>query len=650
MTNTTEKLAFSVDDLSKLRYAGGASLSPDEGFAVYVVTEIVNDDRKDFIILHTILTGEQTVIAQGHSPAWCPVDLIIAYIADHEGSAAIITYDVKQKKTEFIARVYESLYFIDHYALNNFSWSPDGKQIAFVSTWPSDYEKITRPVRVFTDLLYKTKGGRGRSRYAEELRQQIWTVALDTKEARPVFVNAYRAHSIAWSPDSSRICFISNTSGMEDRKQWSDVFTTDLLTGTINRVSREKGAAFQPAWSPDGKYIAYLGIENEISTNDSPAEDTQVYLIPSAGGPATCLTLALDRRAEQICWDPLSGSVYFTAGDAGSTLLYRVSTESKEMETVFNRQGKVLEYSLSPHGNRIIYTFSDTVNPSDVFIYDIGKHSTVAITHLNEAFLKTHLFYPADTFWFPGFDNTPIQGWLIKPGLHSGQEKYPLILVIHGGPHNMFGYEFEDRMQLLVANGYGVLFVNPRGSSGYGQAFSNGTVRAWGEGDYEDLMKGVDYVLETAGWVDPNRLGVTGQSYGGYMTNRIITKTSRFKAAVADGSISNLVSFAGTSLYHSLLESEFQGSPYDHYDLLWNCSPLKDIKKVTTPVLFFHGETDQEVPFSQAEEMYMGVKKMGVETVLIQYTAEGHGWRPDLLPENKKDLLQRMLDWFNTFI
>ncbi len=264
--------------------------------------------------------------------------------------------------------------------------------------------------------------------------------------------------------------------------------------------------------------------------------------------------------------------------------------------------------------------------------------------------LQQFSFQPAETFWFDSFDGAKIQGWLVKPVNFSDDVKYPLVLIIHGGPHNMFGYEFEERTQVLSANGYGVLFINPRGSSGYGQQFSEGCVRAWGEGDYNDLMLGVDEAIKNNKWIDAWRLGVTGQSYGGYMTNKVVTKTSRFRAAVADGSISNLISFAGTSLYHSLIESEFGGSVYDNYDILWQCSPLKDVRNVTTPVLFLHGETDNEVPFTQAEEMFIAVKKMGVDTQLVQYIGEGHGWRPDLSPENKKHVLQSMLNWFKKYI
>jgi len=175
-------------------------------------------------------------------------------------------------------------------------------------------------------------------------------------------------------------------------------------------------------------------------------------------------------------------------------------------------------------------------------------------------------------------------------------------------------------------------------------------MRDWGGGDFLDLMAGVEAVIERNEWIDAKRLGVTGQSYGGYMTNWIITQTNRFKAAVADGGISNLISFAGTSLYHSLMESEFRGSAYDNFLLLWQSSPIRCIKNVTTPTLLLHGEADNEVPLSQAEEMYIGLKKQGIDSMFIQYIGEGHGWRPDLAPKNRYDVLERTLAWMNKYL
>ena len=208
----------------------------------------------------------------------------------------------------------------------------------------------------------------------------------------------------------------------------------------------------------------------------------------------------------------------------------------------------------------------------------------------------------------------------------------------------MYSYSFSTRTQWYAAHGYGVVFINPRGSTGYGQAFANGCVLNWGGGDYKDLMAGLDHAIAENSWIDADRLGVIGGSYGGFMTNWIITQTDRFKAAVAAASVSNLISFYGTSLYQLLIEVEFNGMPWDNYDLLWHFSPLRHVKNVTTPTLFVHGENDHDVPITQAEEMYIALKKLGVEAVLARYPGEGHGFRQ---PEHNADYMQRVIAWFD---
>jgi dipeptidyl aminopeptidase/acylaminoacyl peptidase len=212
---------------------------------------------------------------------------------------------------------------------------------------------------------------------------------------------------------------------------------------------------------------------------------------------------------------------------------------------------------------------------------------------------------------------------------------------------NTNGYSFNATVQALAAKGYGVLLINPRGSSGYGQKFSDGCVNDWGGGDYRDLMRGVDVALEKFPFLDKDRMGVMGGSYGGYMTNWIVTQTDRFKAAIASASLSNLISFYSTSLYQDLIHAEFGGLPWDNYDKLWERSPIKHIKNVKTPTMLVHGEADNDVHITQAEELYTALKMRGVDTVLVRYPREGHGIRE---PQHRVDNLQRVLDWFEKYL
>ena len=651
------KHTLTIADLQDLCMVSGASLSADGKLLVYVTTKVVMEENahKDFITIIELSTKKEISVWEGSAPQWSPISNEVAYLADHNGVGYIWIYSVGQNVKWPVAPVYESHYFMGHLAVKNFAWSPNAQHIAYVSADVSSIvETINDNVKVIDRLLYKTKGGRGRPLVTDEARSHIWIVDVNTGEPKLITNGKYNEHSISWSPDSTQLAFVSNRSANPDNNQLHDLWSVDLMSGNITRYTDNFGTVFQPAWSPDGRYIAFLATLNKVSTNDSPAENTQLYIIACGDKSVRCLTHfsdhIFDRRIEQISWHPQANGIYFTAGSEGTTAIYKAGINGEEAEHVEGEDCHILEYAINQAADTICFISTDTTHLTEIFLHNLTTKVSHQVTNNSESLLQHCNIQEATTFWFKSFDDTDVQGWLIEPAGFDLTKKYPLVLVIHGGPHNMFGYEFEERMQLLSANGYGVLFINPRGSSGYGQAFSNGCVLNWGGGDYKDLMAGVDAAIENHGWIDADRLGVTGQSYGGFMTNWIITQTNRFKAAVVDGGISNLVSFAGTSLYHSLMEAEFNGSVYDNFSLLWRWSPLRNVKNVTTPTLIVHGQADNEVPLSQAEEMYIALKKLGVESTMVQYVGEGHGWRPDLTPNNRYDLLQRTINWFDKYL
>jgi dipeptidyl aminopeptidase/acylaminoacyl peptidase len=648
--NQEERKLFDLDDIFKIRNLSGVKISPNGSKIVGVIT-VCNWDqntRQDYVALISTSESEVEILCEGTSPVWSPVGLTIAYNASSNDKTGIWIYDLKDCKSRFLTKVYESSYFINHLTETNFCWSPDGQYIAYISTNPhSTPDDKGNHIIAVNRLLYKTKGGSGRPVFADEYTSHIWIIPACGGEPQIITPGDYNEHSISWSPDSKQIAFISNHTVDPDNNQNCDLWTVNIKTKKTKKLTQHSGTAFQPTWSPDGMHIAYLATTSAISTNDSPSDDTHLYILPATGGLPRCLTQSLERRIENIQWHPLGNYVYFCAGNKGSTPLYRVSIGSGETETIISGNLMVQEYSLSADGHSIAYIKTDTTHPAEIFLKKASDPSCIPITNNNKILFDKLALQDVKEFWFDSFDGTPVQGWIMPPSFLEDSKKHPLILVIHGGPHNMFGYSFDPFMQLLTACGYGVLFINPRGSSGYGQAFSKGTVLNWGGGDFKDLMLGLDFAIDNNSWIDIEKLGVTGQSYGGYMTNWIITQTNRFKAAVVDGGISNLISFAGTSLYHSLMESEFNGSVYDNFPLLWQWSPLRNVKNVDTPTLFLHGTKDNEVPVTQAEEMYIALKKLGVETSFVQYLEEGHGWRPDLRPKNRYDLYSRTLNWFD---
>jgi dipeptidyl aminopeptidase/acylaminoacyl peptidase len=311
-----------------------------------------------------------------------------------------------------------------------------------------------------------------------------------------------------------------------------------------------------------------------------------------------------------------------------------------ESRPLFEAQAQVT--GISAGGGTLVFGMSDFLTPREIFRW--SGRAPEQLTNLNTDLAAR--FSPATpkNVNFQSFDGTPVEGWLYLP--RNAKKSVPMILTIHGGPHGMFGHSFSTGAQYEAERGFAVLMLNPRGSTGYGQKFSDGSVNDWGGGDYRDLMAGVDHVLGQYPQIDPKRLYVRGGSYGGYMTNWIVTQTGRFRAGAAFASLSNLVSFYATSLYQDLVHVEFGGFPWDPkvYELLWDRSPLKHVGKVKTPVLFLHGEQDNDVHITQSEEMFTALRQRGIEAVFARYPREGHSFRE---PKHLVDTAVRTLEWFN---
>lgn len=642
---------FSVNDIFELKGVSGIRLSPGGESVLYVVTTIdtlLNTTRSSIEMVQ-FKNKERAVLTEGDTPRWSPDGSEFIYLGN-DGN--LWKYNVQQHQKTLLTEIFSSDYFVNHLTDMDFEWSPDGKYIAYISTPPHSVpENGVNEVKIVDRLLYKTKGGRGRPFFADDYHTHIYLVDASGGEPVAITDDEYNEYSLSWSSDNRHIVFASNRSGDPDNNQREDLWRVNIETHEVSRLTKNVGTVFQPASSPNGATVAFLATTGVNTTNkDSFSEDTHLFIMSVDDTVPKCVTKSLDRRIENISWDDKGKFIYFTAGNEGRTNLYRASGSTGGIETIIEDNIHVMEYSLAKGGDNIAYISTGIASPHEVFYYRKNEKNRTQITSLNTALKDKFNFNDAESIRFKSPDGVNVQGWLMKPASFNSSQKYPLILVIHGGPHNMFGYDFEERMQLLSSRGYAVLFINPRGSHGYGQQFSSGTVLNWGGGDYKDLMAGVDFVIENYPWIDKDKLGVTGQSYGGYMTNWIITQTNRFKAAVVDGGISNLISFAGTSLYHSLIETEFNGMAYDNFPLLWQWSPLRNVRNAKTPTLFLHGTKDNEVPVTQAEEMYVALKKNNVPTSFVQYLNEGHGWRPDLKPKNKKDAYERIILWLDQYL
>ncbi len=612
---------------------------------------------------------------QATNPRWSPDSSKIAFLSGREGQRELRYVTLERREPRLIAPLTSTNFFIT-YAGEQFAWSPDSKRIAFITaTEEPENADQSRPAdddpRVIDRIRYKS-----RTSFSDRKRTHVWIATLDRPEPRQLTFGLYYDHAVTFSPNGNEVAYLSNHESDPDAINNSDIFTVDM-SGQVRQITTTKGCEYEPTWSPDGKWIAYTATKRDVTTIDSIAEDTHVWVTEAGGSTQLELTSALSRRARNPHWSSDSKWIFFIANDRGRTRLYRVDPSRLGASgsegipgfpsgptTVTDARGnsvpvsapisvQLTSFSLGPRAAAdgmplVTFTQTDSSHAAEVWVAIFGRLETaLRLSGHNDSITRTFQFAEPELLSFRSFDGVRVEGWLMKPAGWRADRKYPLILSIHGGPHGMYGAGFSSTFQVYSARGYAVLFLNPRGSNGYGQKFSDGTLNEWGGGDYKDLMAGVDEALRKYSWIDQGRLGVTGGSYGGFMTNWIITQTPRFKAAVAVASLSNLISFYSTSLYQDLIHAEFGGYPWDNYELLWQWSPLKYIKQAQTPTLLIHGEQDNDVHITQAEEMYTALRQRGVESVLVRYPREGHGFRE---PRHRVDALERTLAWFDRFL
>ena len=633
-----------------------------------------------------IRVAPRTLLPPGWSastPRWSPDGTSIAFLSQQDEHDGLWVIRLDKPEPRFIAPVASTNFFIA-YAGEPFSWSPDSKRIAYISARAEVQRTVDRSARgddprVIDRIQYKSRTG-----FSDNRRTHVWVVEVDRPAPLQLTSGAFYDHAVGFSPFGDEILFLSNHEPDPDAFNNSDIFAVDL-GGQIRQITQTKGCEYDPVWSPDGRSIAYTATKREVTTIDSVAEDAHLWVIPATGGNGRELTLDHDRRVRDPRWSADGRSIIYLAGDQGSTTLFRIGVEGGKVSrfSIHLWQGEIVgsfsdldskintaaagaalpqpvafqisSFSFSNRSQSIgreisfpfVVTFGTALRPAEVWA---GYGSSTPMRRLsghNDTLMRSLRLIAPEEITFPSFDGTQIQGWLMRPPGCTSDRKCPMILSVHGGPHGMSGWSFNATFQVYAARGYAVLYLNPRGSSGYGQRFSDGTLNEWGGGDYRDLMLGVDEALRRNAWIDGARMGVTGGSYGGFMTNWIVTQTPRFRAGVAVASVSNLVSFYSTSLYQDLIHAEFGGFPWDNFEALWQWSPLRFVRQVQTPVMFIHGELDNDVHITQAEEMYMALKRRGVETLFVRYPREGHSLRE---PKHRIDALQRTLAWFDRHV
>ncbi|MET3320209.1 UNVERIFIED_ORG: dipeptidyl aminopeptidase/acylaminoacyl peptidase [Peribacillus simplex] len=655
------KIGIAAKDLFHLKSVTDPKLSPDGSMAVYVQTRIDEKTEKyvSNLYMFSLITNETQQWTFGESrdtsPCWSPDGKNIAFISDRSG----------KKQVHLISTIGGESQQITHFinGTTNPIWSPCSTKL-LLSTGLKEGEALftveeekdlSKEVQRYDQLKYKWDG-RG---YFDQLYQQLVIVDIEKDENILLTENNIDYRPNAWSPDGKQIAYICGEAEKSDDDLFSDIFIMELETKSSKKITGSSGFFKDPKWSPNGQYLSFIGHNKEFAG----ATFSKIWLYSMFDQTIQCLTEGWDVQIGDsaigdfqigavdpgILWTNDSQGFYFLISDYGNTGVYYGSIEGAMYPSILDPQ-HIYGLTIDPESHRAIVAISTPVHPGDLFVYNLMNGEKAQISFVNDEFLQHKYLSQPEPISFPSVDGLTIHGWIMRPTEFKDNQKYPLILEIHGGPHMMYANSYVHEFQTLANEGYTVLFTNPRGSVGYGQDFVNACRGDYGGMDYKDLMAAVDYTLATYDFIDHEKLGVSGGSYGGFMTNWIVGHTNRFKAAVTQRCISNWLSFYGVSdIGYYFTEWEIEGDIFDSADKLWQHSPLKYVSNVNTPLLLLHGEKDYRCPIEQSEQFFVALKRQKKEAQLVSFPGETHEVSRSGSPKMRIQHVEEIKGWFNKY-
>jgi dipeptidyl aminopeptidase/acylaminoacyl peptidase len=639
---------LTVNDLDQLREVDDAQISPDGNWVAYSVQSVnTKADKHETHLWMVSFDGTKTVQLTSRPketedhPRFSPDGRYIAFTSGR-------TDDKKNDQIWLMDRLGGEAQKISDFpgGVVDFVWSPDGKKLAVIATDEDkdavddkDEDKNAKPIVIERFAYMEDVLG-----YQAKLRDHLYLFDVASHKADILTPGEFNEALPAWSPDSKSIVFVSKRQKDFDRNDNWDLFVVAAQKGAAARqlttyAGNDDGpgefdTGSYPAWSPDGKSIAYWQGGDpkliEYAVN-------KLAVIPASGGTPKILTPTLDRDIGNVSWADDSKSILFTVEDDRAQYLARVAVSGGPVQHIDGGRELINDYTQT-HG-RFALAISRSQMPTEIFAWD-GKSAPRQISHQNE-WLKGINLAQVQEIAFKSKDGTDVHGFLLKPP--GGGMHLPTILRIHGGPQSQYGDEFDFEWQIIAAHGYAVVAANPRGSTGRGQAYAAGIFANWGGPDVQDVLAAVDYAVKV-GVADPNRLGVGGWSYGGMLTNYTIASDTRFKAATSGASISDIIGGYGNDQYSSDYEMEL-GVPWKNLATWEKVSyPFLHADRIKTPTLFLGGDLDMNVPLHNGEQMYQAEKSMGLDTELIVYPGQYHGLT---VPSYLRDHYQRYVDWYD---
>ena len=646
---------ITIDDYFQILRVSDPQLSPDGQFAAYTVeTALLKEDKNEDRIWMVSTKGGDSVpltaagISSSHA-RWSHDGKSVAFLsARDEGKTQVWLLPRNGGEAERLTNTPQDV--------EDFSWSPDSRRLVLVLRDPKPEEieagkekkdKPTRKERPKTQrpwVIDRLQFKMDEVGYLDRRRTHLYVFDLVTKTLTQVTSGDFDDSEPVWSPDGKFIAFSSNRSQPDadatyDINIWVVAADNTGRGARLTQVTTNPGADTSSSWSPDGKWITYV---TQLEPRLFDYATRHIAVSPAAGGAAKVLTPTFDRMASVPRFSPDGKFIYFIADDDGTQNLCRIPAGGGEITRTVGGRLMVNDYALAKTGD-VVAQVATIDRPDELFAIPDGK--LTQITHSNDALFGQLKLSHAEYVHFKSKDGTTVFGYLYKPVNYVAGRKYPTILRPHGGPVWAYYAEFDHLPQLYAANGYVVLFPNPRGSTGYGQKYAQAIWADWGNKDFQDDMAMVDYAIEQ-GIADPVKLAVGGWSYGGISTDFIIAQTNRFKAAISGAGAALFVSFYGHDHYQRDYEAEL-GHPWESKGVWEKVSPFYRVNNITTPALFMGGEIDSNVPILGGEQMYQALKSLGRTTELVVYPGEYHEFKT---PSHIKDRLERYLAWYNHYV
>ncbi len=643
---------LTADDLLSLKSVADPQISPSGDWIAYTVESVDFDADESSTQIYMVSSDGSEVVQltsgdySASTPRWSPDGRHLGFLAakgdEEEAKTQVWTLDLRGGEAQQYTAVAQGV--------GDFLWSPDGRKMLLVIRDKTATElakeaadeagEEAKPLPFVIDRLQFKRDG---VPYLDRSRNHLYVVSEREAEPLQLTFGDFDDSQPAWSPDSSTIAFTSNRSDEPDSNDNNDIWVVsakgDAKTRTARQITRNPGSDYSPAWSNDGRTITYISVTEPdliwYATN-------HLAIVPAAGGEERVLTAALDRNVSAPAFTADDESILFVLEDSAEQHLAQYDLTGDSVQRLVDGELSVREFSLHASGTVAIRLSTPRI-PGEIFLWQDGALHQV--THTNDTLLGERRLAAVRNVTFSSADGTEIEGFIFTPPDYDPGEKYPTILRIHGGPVSQYDFSFNRDAQLFAANGYVVVVANPRGSSGYGQDFSAALFAEWGVKDFEDVMAAVDYAI-AEGYSDPERLGVGGWSYGGILTNYVITRTDRFEGAISGASEVNYAANYGHDHYQLQWELEL-GLPWENRDAWEKISPFNDVGKVTTPTLIMGGKEDWNVPIQNSEQLYQALRRRGITTQLVVYPDESHGISR---PSFQKDRYERYLAWYDKHV